>query len=152
MVKILNLKFNCLEETVKMLWFKNLVINYHLLTGKKNQSIDHDWCFELILIDFRAKGLLEEERKELLDKLEELGIMSTNYWFTFFLHFFKIRSFFVAKSVFLSMDTTTVPMRFTGILTKKKRLRKVLMQGKLIEVVYTLRTYWNQFSLDGICK
>ena len=29
---------------------------------------------------------------------------------------------------------------------------KVIMQGKLIAVAYTLRTYWNQFSLDGICK
>ena len=29
---------------------------------------------------------------------------------------------------------------------------KVLMQGKLIAVAYTLRTYWNQFSLGGICK
>ena len=29
---------------------------------------------------------------------------------------------------------------------------KVLMQGKLIAVAYTLRTYWNQFSLSGICK
>ena len=29
---------------------------------------------------------------------------------------------------------------------------KVLMQGKLIPVAYTLRTYWNQFSLGGICK
>ena len=29
---------------------------------------------------------------------------------------------------------------------------KVLMQGKLIAVVYTLRTYWNQFSLGGICE
>ena len=28
----------------------------------------------------------------------------------------------------------------------------VLMQGKLIAVAYTLRTYWNQFSLGGICK
>ena len=29
---------------------------------------------------------------------------------------------------------------------------KVIMQGKLIAVAYTLRTYWNQFSLGGICK
>jgi len=29
---------------------------------------------------------------------------------------------------------------------------KGVMQGKLIAVVYTLRTYWNQFSLGGICK
>ena len=26
------------------------------------------------------------------------------------------------------------------------------MQGKLIAVAYTLRTYWNLFSLGGICK
>ena len=26
------------------------------------------------------------------------------------------------------------------------------MQGKLISVAYTLRTYWNQFSLGGIFK
>ena len=26
------------------------------------------------------------------------------------------------------------------------------MQGKLIAVVYTMRTYWNQLSLGGICK
>ena len=26
------------------------------------------------------------------------------------------------------------------------------MQGKLIEVAYTLRTYWKLFSLCGICK
>ena len=31
-------------------------------------------------------------------------------------------------------------------------LGKVLMQGKLIAVAYTLCTYWNQFSLGGICK
>ena len=29
---------------------------------------------------------------------------------------------------------------------------KVVMQGKLIAVSYTLRTYLNQFSLGGICK
>ena len=29
---------------------------------------------------------------------------------------------------------------------------KDVMQGKLIAVVYTLRAYWNQFSLSGICK
>jgi len=29
---------------------------------------------------------------------------------------------------------------------------KGLMQGKLIAVMYTLRTYWNQFSLGGIFK
>ena len=29
---------------------------------------------------------------------------------------------------------------------------KGVMQGKLIAVVYTLRTHWNQFSLGGICK
>jgi len=32
------------------------------------------------------------------------------------------------------------------------RKSKVVMQGKLIAVAYTLRTYWNQFSLGGICK
>ena len=26
------------------------------------------------------------------------------------------------------------------------------MQGKLIAVAYTLRTYLNQFSLGGVCK
>jgi len=31
-------------------------------------------------------------------------------------------------------------------------LSKGVMQGKLIAVVYTLRTHWNQFSLGGICK
>ena len=29
---------------------------------------------------------------------------------------------------------------------------KVIMQWKLIAVAYTLRTYWNQFSLGGICN
>ena len=29
---------------------------------------------------------------------------------------------------------------------------KIVMQGKLIAVGYTLRIYWNQFSLGGICK
>ena len=29
---------------------------------------------------------------------------------------------------------------------------KVIMQGVLIAVAYTLRTYWNQFSLGRICK
>ena len=29
---------------------------------------------------------------------------------------------------------------------------KGVMHGKLIAVVYTPRTYWNQFSLGGICK
>jgi len=29
---------------------------------------------------------------------------------------------------------------------------KNVIQGKLIAVAYTLRTYWNQFSLGGICK
>ena len=29
---------------------------------------------------------------------------------------------------------------------------KGIMQGKSIAVVYTLCTYWNQFSLGGICK
>ncbi len=31
-------------------------------------------------------------------------------------------------------------------------LSKGVMQGKLIAVVYTLRTHSNQFSLGGICK
>ena len=31
-------------------------------------------------------------------------------------------------------------------------LFKGVMKGKLISVVYTLRTHWNQFSLGGICK
>ena len=30
---------------------------------------------------------------------------------------------------------------------------KVIRQGKLIAAVaYSLRTYWNQFSLGGVCK
>ena len=29
---------------------------------------------------------------------------------------------------------------------------KVIMQGKLTAVAYTLRKYWNQFSLGRICK
>ena len=29
---------------------------------------------------------------------------------------------------------------------------KVLMQGKLIAFAFTLRTYWDPFSLGGICK
>ena len=33
-----------------------------------------------------------------------------------------------------------------------ERKKQVLMQEKLIAVVYTLRTYWKQFSLGGICK
>ena len=40
----------------------------------------------------------------------------------------------------------------SGSCTKKLTLTKVLMQGKLIVVAYTLRTYWKQFSLGGICK
>ena len=34
----------------------------------------------------------------------------------------------------------------------KIKLCKNVMQGKLIAVAYTLRTYRNQFSLGGICK
>ena len=34
----------------------------------------------------------------------------------------------------------------------KDNKAKELMQGKLIAVRYTLRTYWNQFSLGGLCK
>ena len=33
--------------------------------------------------------------------------------------------------------------------TSHQSPRKVLMEGKLIAVAYTLRTYWNQFSLGG---
>ena len=33
-----------------------------------------------------------------------------------------------------------------------KDINKNVMQGKLIRVAYTLRTYWNQFSQGGICK
>ena len=29
---------------------------------------------------------------------------------------------------------------------------KNVIQGNLIAVAYTLRTYWNQFSLGGICN
>ena len=29
---------------------------------------------------------------------------------------------------------------------------KDVMQGELISVAYIMRTYWNQFSLGGICK
>ena len=32
------------------------------------------------------------------------------------------------------------------------QISKNIMQGKLIGVAYTLRTYRNQFSLSGICK
>ena len=32
------------------------------------------------------------------------------------------------------------------------RITKGVMQGKLIAIGCTLRTYWNQFSLGGICK
>ena len=32
------------------------------------------------------------------------------------------------------------------------QITKVIMQGKLIAVAYTLGTYWNQFSLCGIFK
>ena len=31
-------------------------------------------------------------------------------------------------------------------------IAKNVRQGKFIAVVYTLRTYWNQFSLGGICN
>ena len=31
-------------------------------------------------------------------------------------------------------------------------MTKVIMQWNLIAVAYTLRTYWKQFSLGGICK
>ena len=31
-------------------------------------------------------------------------------------------------------------------------ITKIIIQGKLIAVAYTLRTYWNQFFLDGIRK
>ena len=31
-------------------------------------------------------------------------------------------------------------------------ITKNVRQGKSIAVVYTLCTYWNQFSLGGICK
>ena len=38
-------------------------------------------------------------------------------------------------------------------LTKQFNVQdKNVIQGKLIAVAYTLRTYWNQFFLGGICK
>ena len=41
---------------------------------------------------------------------------------------------------------------FNGELRRVIRWCKVIMQGNLIAVAYTLRTYRNQFSLGGICK
>ena len=35
---------------------------------------------------------------------------------------------------------------------KQGQISKSVMQGKLIGVAYTLRTYRNQFSLGGICN
>ena len=43
-------------------------------------------------------------------------------------------------------------MCFPQTSAKNLRQGKVIIQGKLIADVYTLRTYWNQFSLGGICK
>ena len=47
----------------------------------------------------------------------------------------------VKQFVYLLSDSST-----------KFKYSKVLMQGKLIAVAYALLTYWNQFSLSGICK
>ena len=37
-------------------------------------------------------------------------------------------------------------------LTNNSVVGKAVMQGKLIAVAYTLRKYWNQFFMGGICK
>ena len=53
--------------------------------------------------------------------------------------------------------STVEPGLLGQFLSKQKHLieivqDKVLMQGMFIAVAYTLRTYWNQFSLGGICN
>ena len=45
-------------------------------------------------------------------------------------------------------DTESISIFFLTLMVTMK----VIMQGKLIAVAYTLRTYWNQFSLGGIWK
>ena len=58
-----------------------------------------------------------------------------------------IFSFFILLFLFLSW-TVRPEARKDGHIVQNK----VLMQGKLIAVAYTLRTYWNQFSVGGLCK
>ena len=76
------------------------------------------------------------------------------------------KRFFIALSLYPFHFSRTLPLKHPskfGIclcsvhctLNKKDLsllFSKVLMQGKLIAVAYTLRTYWNQFSLGVICK
>ena len=53
------------------------------------------------------------------------------------------------------VDYKGVPINM-GIKRRRKNrfllLIKVLMQGQLIAVAYTLRIYLNQFYLGGLCK
>ena len=38
------------------------------------------------------------------------------------------------------------------IVTNALQYKKIMFLKVLMQVVYTLRTYWNQFSLGEICK
>ena len=58
-------------------------------------------------------------------------------------------SLFLKILYFISKGSSNI-LEYQGAETSY--MCKVLMQGKLIAVAYTLRTYWNQFSLGGICN
>ena len=54
----------------------------------------------------------------------------------------------------LPVNTALLQLVGSGYIPPQYRLANIkgVMQGKLIAVVYKLRTHWNQFSLGGICK
>ena len=54
------------------------------------------------------------------------------------------------EHLYVSIDTLFI-VNSDGFISILESI-KVIMQGKLIAVAYTLCTYWNQFPLGGICK
>ena len=60
--------------------------------------------------------------------------------------------FYIILLVYLIRIKLNPPKGNKIVFGKYLNLWKDLMQGELISVAYTLFTYWNQFSLGGICK
>ena len=96
-------------------------------------SMVQDFVWRLSLSDSRINPLLRVHSKPFSEVLLETGFTSrcklrTKNWFPEIYWKPKTKLF----ALFLSFSCRT----------------KVIMQGKLIAIVYTLCTYWNQFRID----
>ena len=121
------------------------------------------WTFTWFVhfeLPFRLKGTdkihterLSKFHSNIYFHLFENNPPSTRPW----LHLYLILVWFIKFSSYY--ETILARRHFEFLLSELLASRvlmidciKVFKQGKLIAVANTLRTYWNQFSLGGICK